>query len=220
MNKRSLRNALRSLAILLSAAISICSLVGCAVGGASFPAAESAKPPPQDLTLFFSRTSANVTEFEQYTMRGTDLLWECGTTQRGRNVPAAQDLRILSIDSISVTIAPLLHEIDRSIVTKGANLPKPGKDRNLADPGRYLLNFTLPDRPPLKIETSFDAVVNGETGLPLDKLAWRLRSLAATGELNDDASFKVGETAIGQVLCDNSTFFGLGARSQQGDINF
>ena len=155
-------------------------------------------PPTTNISyeLYMARASLTGTEYEQYKLLPMGMYQECGILRRGRSVVTQQDILALP-QSVRGKMAALFAALsERMLSNPPENMPTPGNNADMFDPGKFLLTgFT--DGKPLSIKTSFDAVVNGSS--EIEQVMARLAETARG----------VSETPP----CKNVEFFGLQRRT-------
>jgi len=135
-------------------------------------------PPPgsvRSIDLFLSRASLFGTEFEQFSLAGDKLFFECGSLERGRFIGRHQGVTELSSERLA-DVASATDAVHRIVVDKSPTFAEPGTNRSMFDPGQFTLKAELADAA-FEVKTSLDTVVN-KPSLPeehLSKLARTLR---------------------------------------------
>jgi hypothetical protein len=177
-----LMHAQRCLLIVLGTAV----VLGCS--------ATSTPPAPvgsvRSLELFLSRASLFGAEFEQFSLAGDKLFFECGSLERGRFIGRHQGVTELTPERLA-ELTSATYAVHRIVAEKSPTFADPGTNRSMFDPGQFTLKAELADGA-LEVKTSLDTVVN-RPALPEEKLSNLARTLR-------------GATSGG---CATASFFGL-----------
>ena len=152
-------------------------------------------PSSQNIRLFLSRAHLNGTDYEHYQLSENTLLYECGNILNNRfRVQESQEKAL--DETLSST---LLNEADliSSQYTDDASikeeLPKPGTNKHLADPGKLELKIWN-NESATQIKTSLDGISEG-----------RKSFTKAIRELGRDLRKTTGK----ESLCSNASFYGF-----------
>lgn len=169
--------------ILFSGALTGCSL------GPQVPPAEEIQL--ETLSLYYGRSRMGGAAFEQFKLTGNTLYAECGNISGGRH--AAQDQKLVTLSQAEIDeLKGKAWSVQRYVAELHAKFDAPGGTSGMFDSGRLTLNLQFADGP-VKVDTSFDSIVNGTEGRSAV-----VASLAAAIR-----------KAAGDKLCGSSSFFGL-----------
>jgi|GEM_PF-6913424 len=106
--------------------------------------------------ISFNRSTLGKTEYEQYRLAGSTLIWECGRISAGRYNPQQQSIKVASPAQVA-KILDLGGEVHRLVTEKGAVFQSPGTSPEFFDPGQYTLTLER-DTTPVTVRTTFDSV--------------------------------------------------------------
>jgi hypothetical protein len=153
-------------------------------------------PPPEEiqlesLSLYYGRSRMGGAAFEQFKITGNTMYAECGNISGGRH--AAQDQKLLTLSQVEIDdLKGKAWSVQRYVAELDAKFDPPGGTSGMFDSGRLTLNLQFANGP-IKVDTSFDSIVNGTEGRSAV-----VASLAAAVR-----------KAAGDKLCGSSSFFGL-----------
>lgn len=158
---------------------------------------ESPKPsdPNQKVTsmeLFYSRSSWNETEFEQFQLVGGKLFQECGEIRHGRYLAKEQKIKPLTSESTE-TLQTRLDKIARYMLENSPSFDDPGDNVGLADPGVFSFRAKY-GSDQVEIETSYDSI-----SAPSSYAEKRLKKVV-----------QAVRASAGGILCGNASFYGIG----------
>lgn len=148
--------------------------------------------------LYLAKGSFATTEFEQFSLSGNSLFFECGKIQRGKNIPAAQGIITLNNEGASELILMGMEILGRASVSDPLSLATPGDLRGFADSGKIILNLQTKDNKSAQLNTGLNEVAEPATILERNilKLTQTLRA-------------QVKEKRGSEGLCGNESFFGI-----------
>lgn len=150
------------------------------------------------LRLYLAKGSFSSTEFEQFSVSGTSLFYECGKIRRGRNIPESQGIIKLEDQNSADIILLGMEILGRASTSDPLSLAEPGDLQGFADTGKVVLNLTTKDNKAAQITNGLTEVSDPLTALErsLLKLSVLLRAEVKNAKGPDG-------------LCENEIFFGI-----------
>ena len=155
----------------------------------------STTPEAQNIRLFLSRAHMTGTDYEHYQLSDNTLLFECGTILNNRfRVQESQEVLIdNTLSSTLLNEADIISSQYLGDISIKEELPKPGTNKHLADPGKLELKIWNSESE-TQIKTSLDGASKG-----------RKNFIKAIRELGRDLRKSTGK----ESLCQNASFYGF-----------
>ena len=148
--------------------------------------------------LYIAKGNFTSTEFEQYSLSGNSLFFECGMIRRGKNIPSAQGVIQLKDSSSSAVVLLGMEILGRAAVSNPLSLAEPEDQKSFADSGKVILNLQTKDNKSAQLNTALNEVSDPLTALERNilKLSKMLRA-------------EVKDVRGDEALCGNESFFGI-----------
>jgi hypothetical protein len=197
------QNHLNKLILSTVTTILIASLCSCSfLESSSDAGSESFNSPSPSIVssarLYLAKGSFSSTEFEQFSLSGNSLFFECGKILRGKNIPEKQGVVTLEAENSSEIMLLGLEILGRASVNNPLSLSEPGDLKGFADSGRIVLNLTTKDNKTAELNSALLEVSEPTTALEHSLLKFSVALRAAIKEARGD-----------QELCGNESFFGI-----------
>lgn len=166
-------------------------LCSCGVSNQPTPEKQAEKLTSFELYLFRSNM-LDAPGFEQYTLQGEDLFYECGQVRRGRHLAETQDLKKLNQNEVN-SLSSSAKELAANY-SKDDKFEQPGGKNHFFDHGALTLQLSVPTKE-VEIKTSLDSIATPSN--QREKMVQR---------------FVESVRGVAGSVCGNNEFFGLGKR--------